>query len=188
MIAIEPLLPLAVLQRAEVGPPAGARLVLREAPQHVLAHDVLAVLQDDHRRALVGIDVLDRLILTPLSLEPFRPRCAKEFEVQHERLHFLGAHLVGVEVAHGLDLAALGESRKSNVLVLFSSVKTCRSPVLVAYGGRHGPSQRRRKSFKAQAPVHAPSLSESAASKLQVTSARTAPGACPWPRPRSTRR
>src|SRR5690348_835003 len=97
--------------------------------------------------------------------------------MQLERPHLLARHLVGVEVAHGLDLVAVDESWKLNVLVLFFSVTACRSPILVAYGGRYGPSQRRPQSFAAQAPDHTPFLGESAASKLQVPSARTGVGA-----------
>jgi len=108
VLAVEPLAPLAGLERAEVGAVASAWLEWREAPKHILAHDVLAVLQQRHRCAAVRVDILDGLVLPALALLPFRPRRADELEMQLERSHFLAGHLPSVEIAHAGRLARPG--------------------------------------------------------------------------------
>jgi hypothetical protein len=70
------------LQGAEVRAVRGAWLERREAPQHVLTHDVLAILRDHDWRAAVGIDILDWLVLAALALFPFRPGRADELEMR----------------------------------------------------------------------------------------------------------
>ena len=57
MLAVQPVAPQVVLQAAEVGAVACARLERWKAPKHVLAHDALAVLLDHDRRRAVRIDV-----------------------------------------------------------------------------------------------------------------------------------
>lgn len=82
MLAVEPRLLLAILERSELIPPIGVRLIFRETPEHVLAHDLVAVLDHHRRRWLVGIDVLDRRVKPAPPLFPFRPSSADELVVE----------------------------------------------------------------------------------------------------------
>ena len=77
---------------------------------------MLAVLDDDDWCALIGIDIIDRLVLLALALLPFCPRSAVDLVVQLERPHLLGSHLPRVEVAHGaetiMELAAIEQRHR----------------------------------------------------------------------------